>query len=99
MPGVGDKLIPKFPLPRFSEDNPYWQDPAKWWGWLCPQARPRLTAQDFLYATTWEIYHLDWWMARMIREETVKAVRVATRQHDYRGLLNKEAGSNAKTAA
>lgn len=41
------------PRPSFSRENPYWR--AEAFRWMDPQYRPRLTAVDFLYATTWEI--------------------------------------------
>ena len=40
------------PKPSFSRDNPYWR---MRFAFIKPEFRPRLTAQDFLYATVWEI--------------------------------------------
>jgi hypothetical protein len=47
------------PRPQFSPVNPYWVDPRKFWGWLRPNVRPRLSAIDFLYACTWEMERID----------------------------------------
>lgn len=53
MTGIGQPLLPR---PNFSPDNPFWRDYSKTWNWLAPALRPRNNAQDFLYATTWELW-------------------------------------------
>lgn len=49
MPGLGQQYLPR---PQFSLDNPYWRIPEM--GFRI-EYRPRLSARDFLYATSWEI--------------------------------------------
>jgi len=43
----------KLPIPIFSRNNAYWQ-PLQIAG-VPPEYTPQLTAQDWAYATTWEL--------------------------------------------
>lgn len=97
---MGQKFMP---LPEFSPENPYWFDPAKRWGFLLPQYRPRPTAQDFLYASTWEIMHTDVRATNMIRVGLQTIVALTWKQavkNQIRTMLSKqkEIDRNAKTA-
>jgi hypothetical protein len=98
MPGMGEKYLPK---PQFSASNPYW------WGkndrntFLLPEFRPRPTARDFLYATTWEIWRPDWHMAYCIRIAMQRTVRINWHMGIARQLQKstlKEKEGNEKTA-
>jgi hypothetical protein len=73
MPGVGQQFLPK---PQFSSANPYWRNPADDWPFLLPDYRPKLSAQDFMFATTWEIWRPDWHMANLVRIATQRTVRI-----------------------
>src|SRR5271154_326393 len=76
MSGLGQQFLPK---PQFSSVNPYWQDPAKSWGQFASYVRPLLSARDFLYATTWEIWRWDIHGAFCVRQATIRTVRINTR--------------------
>jgi hypothetical protein len=41
------------PVPMFSQNNPYWQ-PLRIAG-VFPDNQPLLSAQDYFFATTWEL--------------------------------------------
>lgn len=71
--GLGSQYLPK---PQFSTVNPYWQDPRKFWGNIAPEVRPRMSARDFLYATTWEIFRWDIQGAYCVRSATQLTVRL-----------------------
>ncbi len=71
--GLGSQYLPK---PIFSTANPYWQDPRKFWGNIAPEIQPKLSARDFLYATTWEIWRWDVQGAYCVRQATVLTVRI-----------------------
>jgi hypothetical protein len=43
--------------PTFSSDNPHW--PTDRFLFVRPEYRPQLTAHDFLFATTWELWKRD----------------------------------------
>lgn len=62
MSGVGHDLLPR---PQFSSDNPLWRIPQV--QGLHRQYWPRLSARDFLYATTWEMYRRDVHGANCVR--------------------------------
>lgn len=64
MSGVGQPFLP---LPQFSPENPYWRDNRKFWDFIRPEYRPRLSAQDFLYACVWERNRPDPHMAYCVR--------------------------------
>lgn len=72
-PGLGQQYLPR---PQFSSENPYWYNPAERWPFLLPDYRPRMTAQDFLYATTWEIWRRDTHMANCIRIAMQRTLRI-----------------------
>lgn len=76
MVGLGQQYMSKLPIPKFSSNNPYWKNPAELWGWLRPEYRPRLSARDFLYATTWEIYKWDVHGAHLVRQATIRTIRI-----------------------
>jgi hypothetical protein len=76
MPGLGQAFLPK---PAFSTDNPYWVDPARYWGWLPSQFWPKLSARDYLYATTWEIRRWDVHGAYCSREALINTIKVQWR--------------------
>jgi hypothetical protein len=97
MPGVGQQFLPK---PQFTSTNPYW------WGkndrntFLWPEFRPQPTARDFLFATTWEIWHTDVHMANCVRIAVQRTVRINWHvgiSRQIRELLKKEKQSE-KTA-
>lgn len=73
MTGVGQQFLP---TPQFSSENPFWKNPAATHGFLSPAYRPRLSAQDFLYATTWEIWRRDHHMAYCVRVATQNTVNL-----------------------
>ena len=94
MPGVCDNFLPK---PSFSEDNPYWRSPKNS---PHPRLLPRLTGQDFLYASTWEIWRrFDTRGAYCVRDAVVRTVKVNwfISLHNQIKLLNlKEIKENEK---
>ena len=70
--GLGHRYLPR---PEFSPNNPYWPDPRKL---PHPELAPKLSARDFLYATTWEMWHPDPHMAYCVRIATIETVRLNT---------------------
>lgn len=97
MSGVGQQFLP---LPKFSSENPYWKDPAETHSFLLPDYRPKLSAQDFLYASTWEIWRRDVHMANCVRVAVQRTVRInwyVGIRRQIRDILLKEKQS-AKTA-
>lgn len=73
MTGVGQQFLPR---PQFSSENPFWFNPAEKWGFLFADYRPRMTAQDFLYASTWEIWRRDTHMAYCVRKAVQRTVKI-----------------------
>lgn len=69
------KIKSLVPVPKFSSENPYFQNPAHTWGFLRPEYRPKLTGQDYLMACTWEINRWDWLGARFWKEAMLAGVR------------------------
>lgn len=59
---------PFLPIPYFSLTNPYWANSNKVWDFIRPEFRPRNSARDFLYATTWELWRFDVHGAHLVRE-------------------------------
>ena len=92
MPGVGQPLLPR---PNFSSDNPYWRNPADRWGWVMLEARPKLTAQDFLFATSWEMWRKDIHGACLVRQAMMRSFWVNMR---FSKLKYKEKVENEKAA-
>src|ERR1700675_2009875 len=91
---LGERWM-NYPRPQFSTANPYWQDPRKFFKGLAPEALPRLSARDFLYATTWEVWRPDIHGAYCVRSATQLTVRLNFRI----GTVNqiKEMRKDAKT--
>jgi hypothetical protein len=74
MGGIGEHVLPR---PSFSPSNPYWIDYGETWKNIYPMYRPRNTAQDFLYASRWEIFRpFDVHGAYCVRTATVLTARV-----------------------
>lgn len=73
MNGVGQPFLPN---PSFSSANPFWFDPAEKYPFLFHDYRPRPTAHDFLYATTWEIWRRDTHLAYCIRSAMQRTVKL-----------------------
>lgn len=69
MSGMGQPLLP---TPKFSSDNPYWRIPVI--SGLRRDYWQRLSAQDFLRASTWEITRRwDIKLAGQVRRELLMA--------------------------
>ena len=75
-PGLGQPFLPR---PQFHSSNPYWIDPAKNFGFMAPEYRPRRTAQDFLYATAWELTSWDVVGACFVREAMQRSFWIGLR--------------------
>jgi hypothetical protein len=73
MPGMGQKYLPR---PQFSSENPYWWGRDDRMTFLRHELRPKPTAKDFLYATTWEIWRRDVHMANCVRIAVQRTVRI-----------------------
>lgn len=72
MNGLGQKYLPR---PSFSAANPYWRDPRI--QGVYKEYQPKLSAQDFMYASTWEIWRrFDVHMAWCVRQATVDTIKL-----------------------
>lgn len=71
---VDNRLPQHLPTPHFSLENPYWH-PVNM-DFLRPEYRPRLNAQNFLFAATWEMYgkkdHFGAGLVRQAMQRTLK---------------------------
>ena len=64
--------MPQLPQPRFQSDNPYWRK-ISLFPFLREEIRPKLSAMDFLYATSWEIRSRDIHGASCVRLAMLKS--------------------------
>jgi hypothetical protein len=79
------------PQPNFSSDNPYWK-PERFL-FVFPEYRPKMNAQDFMYASTWEIYKRDIHGAACVRTAMQRSFWINLR---FSRLIFKEKPKDAK---